>query len=111
MQETLSQFKGFKFMIVSLAMSSSSPFENGTCCILLATSASILKAAVWRILQNINSVLVSFHHIFIYSYAEDDITLKSAMHKDMKTQLGNMTEDEFYTMENTSVQFVMTEVS
>lgn len=85
-EETLSQFKGFKFTILSLAMSSSSPSENGTCCILLATSASILKAAVWRVLQNINSMLVSFHHIFVYSYAEDDITLKSAMHKDMKTQ-------------------------
>lgn len=45
-EETLSQFKGFKFTILSLAMSSSSPSENGTCCILLATSASILKAAV-----------------------------------------------------------------
>lgn len=84
--ESVQGSAGNKFVILSLAMSWSSPSENRTCCILLATSASILKAAVWRVLQNINNMLVSFHHIFVYHHAEDDITLKSAMHKDMKTQ-------------------------
>lgn len=83
--ESVQGSSGNKFMVFSLAMFWSYPSENGTCCVLLATS-SILKAAVWTVLQNINSRLVSFHHIFIYHHAEDYITFKSAVHKDMKTQ-------------------------